>query len=878
MRCSIIVLICLLATIPCSARIITVDNDGTADFNNIQAAINDSNDGDIIEVQPGTYTGNGNRDIDFLGKEITVRSTDPNDPIVVASTIINCQGTEEERHRGFYFHSDEDGNSILEGITIVNGYAQDEDTPILYVRDSVGGAIFCYYSSPTISHCVIRDNLAPHGYGGGICCRSGRPTITHCTIMNNSTAPYGKGAGIYIWSSNPKINNCLIAKNNSNGRGGGIYCHMAAPSITLCTIAGNAALYMGGGICAYDNDSDSIVNSCIIWDNNAPDGAEIKIRNGSYPTISYCDVRGGFTGTGNFNSNPHFANPTTDDYHLMSDSPCINAGDPFYVPRPNDKDIDGEVRIINGIVDVGIDEFNMEGPLIGVSPRILEFLADEGGPNPEPQILYISNTGTGIINWEIEKDCSWISVVPSSGTSGGEVDEVTVKIDIAETDQGLHECELVIRSFEAGNSPQTVYVSLYVCGNLHVPSQYPNIQSAIDISRNGDTVLLDDGIYTGLGNRDIDLKGKAITVRSENGPESCIIDCEGTYEDNHRGFYFHSGEGSNSVLDGFTITNAYIVVMCEAGAGIYIDNSSPTIRNCIIKGNVAELDPYSLCFCYGGGIYFNGTSLAMTNCIISDNSVGEFGLGGGICCMPGSSTTLRNCIISNNAATTPHDTAGKGGGIYLDYYANSLNVVNCTIAENTASYDGGGIYFEQYENPPRIIIINSILWDNSPNQISTYGGNYKGLVAYCDIQGSWLGAGIIDADPYFADVTSGDYHLKSQAGRWDPSQEEWVKDANTSPCIDSGAREYDWTAELWPNGKRINMGAYGGTPQASMSLSDAGNIADLNNDGSVNYLDMTLFTDTWPYHKILLPGDLDRNGFVDFIDFAIFSYNWDWEQ
>jgi hypothetical protein len=152
-------------------------------------------------------------------------------------------------------------------------------------------------------------------------------------------------------------------------------------------------------------------------------------------------------------------------------------------------------------------------------------------------------------------------------------------------------------------------------------AEFNNIQAAINDANEGDTIIVEDGIYTGDGNRDIDFLGKAITLRSENGPGSCIIDCEGTYTDNHRGFYFHSGESENSILDGFTVTNGYIVTMCWGGAGIYIDNSSPTISNCMVRGNVAELDPLSLCFCYGGGIYFNGTILTMTNCIINDNSV-----------------------------------------------------------------------------------------------------------------------------------------------------------------------------------------------------------------------------------------------------------------
>ena len=79
--------------------------------------------GDTVIIAPGIYTGDGNRDIDFLGRAITVRGTDPTDPAVIQDTVINCQGTELSPHRGFYFHSVEANDSIVEGLTIVNGYA-----------------------------------------------------------------------------------------------------------------------------------------------------------------------------------------------------------------------------------------------------------------------------------------------------------------------------------------------------------------------------------------------------------------------------------------------------------------------------------------------------------------------------------------------------------------------------------------------------------------------------------------------------------------------------------------------------------------------------------------------------------------------------------
>ena len=409
-------------------------------------------------------------------------------------------------------------------------------------------------------------------------------------------------------------------------------------------------------------------------------------------------------------------------------------------------------------------------------------------------------------------------------------------------------------------------------GALSVPSEYSTIQAAIDASINGDTILVADGVYTWTGNRDIDFLGKAITVKSENGPENCIIDCDGSSGDNHRGFYFHSGEVQNSVLEGFTITDGYIVTMCMGGGGILINGASPTIKDCIIINNHAELEMGSLCYCHGGGICVGGTGNPLiTDCVISYNSVDDWGVGGGIYCQS-PQITLNNCLITNNTATGPYGDE-FGGGICSIY---SLIINNCTIANNTVAMGGcgGGIYYDTSTSDTRTIT-NSIIWGNSPDQICAYDIT-KILAAYSDIRGGWSGTGNINANPYFADPCNGDYHLKSQAGRWNPSSRHWVKDANASPCIDAGDPSSDWMAELWPHGKRINMGAYGGTPQASMSLSTVGNIANLDNDPCdiIDFNDLALFVGKWLHEEVLLPEDLDRNGIVNFVDYAIFAQQW----
>jgi len=107
------------------------------------------------------------------------------------------------------------------------------------------------------------------------------------------------------------------------------------------------------------------------------------------------------------------------------------------------------------------------------------------------------------------------------------------------------------------------------------------IQEGLDLASDGDTVLCGDGTYTSGGNRDLDFGGKRLLLRSESGPQATVLDCQGSPGQAHVGLFFHSGEDSASIVDGFTITNAYSY---EHGA-ITVNESTPSIRNCIIIAN-----------------------------------------------------------------------------------------------------------------------------------------------------------------------------------------------------------------------------------------------------------------------------------------------------
>jgi hypothetical protein len=470
------------------------------------------------------------------------------------------------------------------------------------------------------------------------------------------------------------------------------------------------------------------------------------------------------------------------------------------------------------------------------------------------------------------------------------------------------------------------------------PADFDNIQAAINYANDDDTVLVAEGTYRGTGNRDIDFLGKAITVRSTDPCDpavvaATVIDCQSS----GRAFYFHSGEDANSIVAGLTVENGEIQgtasnydahgggILCSGasptilncsilncsvyaydcshcfgssadsfGGGIAcISNSHPTIINCKISGNLAQGPDVIEGWpdAYGGGVFCSsGSTVAIYNSRITANiahggrwhsdaswiSYACNSYGGGIYISGSIGSEIKNCLIANNEAVlvTGEDYEGinygksQGAGIFCE---NDVNVVNCTLVGNKTDPtgirgDGGGIYGPS-------MVTNNIIWDNlSASQL--FGTT---SVTYSDIEGGFSGTGNIDTDPCFADPYSGDYHLQSEAGRWDTSTESWVMDANTSVAIDAGNPGCPLGDEPNDvNNIRINMGAYGGTAEASKTPADWRSIADLTNDWVVDFNDLEVFVNYWLETGQCIPSDLNRNQSVNFSDFAIFGDNWPW--
>ena len=571
-----------------------VDDDAPADFSTIQAAINAAGTGDTIIVKDGTYTGDGNRDLDFGGKGIALCSQNG-----AAATTIDCQGTAGAPHRAFNFCTGETAAASVAGFTIVNG------------RADYGGAIRCDGASPAISMCIIRANAADQS-GGAISCA-------------NAAAPSIKG--------------CALVHNTAVASGGAIACDGASITVQTSTIADNAGGQFGGGI--YCVGASATISNSIVYGNTATEGAQIALARRLTPeppaasqlAAGYSDIAGGQAaayvetdctltwGTGNIDALPQFFNAANNDYRLVTGSACINAGDPAYAALPGETDLAGLARVQNGRIDIGAYE--------NVPVR------------------------------------TWYVAVP---------------YDPLENGSAAH--------------------------------PYNQIQKAIDAAANGEVVIVKNGTYIGTGNRDVDFKGKAITVRSENGATNCIVDVQKTT--GKRGFYFHTNETASAVLDGIKIINGNAVGAADPkGGAIFCSGASPTIQNCTISNCTADS---------GGAIaLISGSKAAVTNNIIEHNTATHVTAesyqpevlgGGGMLCSDSSPSISGNTIRDNQAA------GANGGGIMCTRSAAQIG--NNQITTNTAKWLGGGIHC--YGKPSPTISGNTITGNQSGYNDSGVGG------------------------------------------------------------------------------------------------------------------------------------------------------------
>ncbi|MCK4872286.1 MAG: right-handed parallel beta-helix repeat-containing protein [Phycisphaerales bacterium] len=446
---------------------------------------------------------------------------------------------------------------------------------------------------------------------------------------------------------------------------------------------------------------------------------------------------------------------------------------------------------------------------------------------------------------------------------------------------------------------------------LHVPSEYPTIQAAIDASTAGDIIEIADGTYTGEGNRELDFGGRAVTVRSASGdPNLCIIDCESGW----RGFNFRSGEGPDSVVEGLTITRGFGP---SIGAGLYCIFSSPTLRNCIISECYTHGGAGAGVYCfadssptfikcsirdnysdlYGGGmiLYYN-CNPTLIDCAISGNSGGD---GGGVACYDSSPTFINCTIIGNDGddgggvfvhtgsptftnCTLSGNSADEGAAIFV--YYGSPTLTNCTLSGNTASDNGGGVYC----GGNTVEMHNLVLWGNSPEQVFLDGGDAE--LSYCDVQGGWAGVGNIDADPLFADPDGpdddpdtwqdNDYRLGPGSPCIDAADNAAVP-ADTFDVDDDGDETEPLPFDLDGNARFVDDPGTADTGNGAAPIVDMGAYefqgaspcaGDLDGDGDTDQADLGILLGSYGLDD---GGDLDGDGDTDQNDLGILLADWD---
>jgi len=336
--------ILLLSAVSVKAEIILVP----ADQATIQEAIDAAENRDEIVISKGIYYEN----INFLGKDITVRSENPDDPEIVEATIINgSQPVDSLSGSVVTMNSEEGSGSVLSGLSIKGGVGT-----LVLTQGHCGGGLFLDGGSPTIRNCIITANqLGLEEYqafrAGGIYCRNSSSFFSDTPTTENAVpgSDNSGGGGVYCEVGSPVIINCVIARNSSY-YGGGFYGRVTSATILNCTIAANTAISQGGGV--FGSGSAAILRNSIVWGNNASTYPGIAAS----ADVSYSLIQGGYSGTGNISGDPYFTDLEGEDYHLLSTSLCINAGDPAYFPDTGDKDIDGEDRIFSSVIDIGADE------------------------------------------------------------------------------------------------------------------------------------------------------------------------------------------------------------------------------------------------------------------------------------------------------------------------------------------------------------------------------------------------------------------------------------------------------------------------------------------------------------------------------------------
>lgn len=521
-----------------------------------------------------------------------------------------------------------------------------------------GAGIDCYDASPTIRNCTITDNRTSgsSGIGGGANFELSAAVLANCVISNNFAD--NVGGAIACYNANPAIFNCVMANNSAIYQGGGIHLEQSAPAITNCTIVvddPNAS--KDGGIFAH-NDSFPLITNCILWGN----GDDLFNCSATYSNIEDNDK-----GVGNIHVAPTFVTGPLGNYYLsqiaagqLTDSAGVDLGNPATDPALA---INTYTTRTDGVADAGPIDIGAHYPALPAILVRLNITVVEAGVPARPDLAHgrveppsgdyrqfevvrlkaYPNEGYRVKAWTGTDDDSLkgpdniitlaadanvtvefeqvplyqlrTEVVGGGGTiapyhrRGQQYPDGTVVTLVAAPDQTYivdrwsgtdDDTSWSGTNTVTMNSDKEVTVVFRRPKNLHVPGQYRSIQEAVQAAYpHGDKIIVSAGTYFG----GIDFQGKAVTIASERPDDPCSVAATIIQIAGSPAFIFQSGEGHDSVVDGFTITGAGDTgplgppdtggtgatgLNALGGAISCLNASSPTLAHLVIRDVVAR--------------------------------------------------------------------------------------------------------------------------------------------------------------------------------------------------------------------------------------------------------------------------------------------------
>ncbi len=259
---------------------------------------------------------------------------------------------------------------------------------------------------------------------------------------------------------------------------------------------------------------------------------------------------------------------------------------------------------------------------------------------------------------------------------------------------------------------------------IRVPEDIPSLQLAISLAESGvHEIVVGPGTWTGP----LNTFGKAIVIRSSQGPQATTLDGQNT----SRVISIRSGETSQTVIDGFTISNG----TAYNGAGILIENASPTIRNCIFRNNVAG---YA-----GGGMRITNGNPLIIDCVFEMNTATW---GGAVSAWSGTPVFERSSFSENTARDT-----GRGGAI--SSWTSNTSFIDCEFQKNSSAFSGGAIFNVDGGGANTPLISRSLFCENSPDHINTsqwIDGGKNSFASICPCTADLTKDGIVN----FFDVSA----------------------------------------------------------------------------------------------------------------------------